>query len=126
MKKSKYYTYLNVQPLGIEEEDCVCRAITLALDEEYYQIQNKLYLIADLLECEMLCVCCYQHLLDDVYKLKRVEGYKGCCIKHFVEDHPHGIYIIRIDGHLTCCYEGCVFDIWDCTNKIIDIIWEVE
>lgn len=124
--KNKLYQYFNVQPLGIEEEDCVCRAITLALNEEYYQIQNKLYLIADLLECEMLCVCCYQHLLDDVYKLERVNGYKGCCVKHFVEDHPHGVYIIRIEGHLTCCVEGCIYDIWDCTEKIIDIIWEVE
>lgn len=125
MKNKNKFKYLNVQPLGKEEEDCVCRAITLALNEDYYKIQKMLKLIAEMFECQELCVCCYQHLLDDVYKLKRVYGYSGCAIKHFVEDHPKGVYIIRIDGHLTCCVEGCIYDIWDCSDKIIDIVWEV-
>ena len=37
------YQFLNVNPLGEIEEDCVCRAISLALDKDYYKIQEKLY-----------------------------------------------------------------------------------
>ena len=34
------YTYFNINPYGIEEEDCVCRAITAATGVEYYVIDN--------------------------------------------------------------------------------------
>lgn len=120
------YKFYNVNPLGKREEDCVIRAIKLALDEDYYKIEHKLYLIADLFECDTLCVCCYKHLLDDVYKLKRVRGFRGCTIEEFLLDNPKGIYIIRVPEHLTCAIDGTVYDIWNCLDQIIDIVWKVE
>ena len=35
------YKFLNLNPLGELEEDCVCRAISLALNEDYYVIQEN-------------------------------------------------------------------------------------
>ena len=77
------YRLLNVNPLNEIENDCVCRAISLALNEDYYAIQQKLELTGDLLECDSLCVCCYQFLLDDVYKLERVRGFEGMTVEDF-------------------------------------------
>lgn len=120
------YKFLNLQPLGHREEDCVCRAISLAVNEDYYTIQHKLDLIGDLFDCEELCVCCYKHLLDSVYELERYESYQGMTIEEFLNLNPKGTFIIRVQGHLTCGIDGVLYDIWDCRNKIVDIVWKVE
>lgn len=120
------YQFLNVNPLGEIEEDCVCRAISLALDEDYYKIQEKLYLVAKLFECESLCICCYKYLLDDVYDLKRIEEVKGMTIEEFANYFPIGIFVVRVEGHLTCVIDNHIMDIWDCRDKIVDLVWEVK
>ena len=120
------YQFLNVNPLGEIEEDCVCRAISLALDEDYYKIQEKLYLVAKLFECEYLCVCCYKYLLDDVYDLKRIEEVRGMTIEEFANYFPIGIFIVRVEGHLTCVIDNHIMDIWDCRDKIVDLVWKVK
>ena len=70
-------------------------------------------------------MCCYKHLLDQVYKLKKMNYCKGMKIKDFLLYFPIGDYLIRIDGHLTYAHNGRVRDTWDCTNEIIDVVWEV-
>ena len=119
------YKFLNLQPLGERKEDCVCRAISLATGLNYYIIEEKLYLIGELFNCEKLCVCCYKHLLDYVFGYERVNGYKGFTINDFIKENPEGTYIIRVDGHLTCVTNGLILDTWDCGECLIDIIWEV-
>ncbi len=119
------FQYYNANPLGKHEEDCVCRAISLGLNEDYRVIEYKLFLISELFECEELCMCCYQHLLEEVYKLKRNDNYRGTIINEFLDTHPYGKYLIRIDGHLTCAYNGKILDTWDTNNEIIDVVWEI-
>lgn len=120
------YKFLNLNPLGEIEEDCVCRAISLALNEDYYVIQEKLYLVGQLFECQFLCKCCYKFLLDDVYDLQRIEDYQGCTIEEFANANPTGIYLIRIEGHLTCLIDQVIYDLWDCNDKIVDIVWKIK
>lgn len=117
------YKFTNVNPLGKIEEDCVCRAISNALNLDYYYTQDKLFLVGKLFDCECLCVCCYSYLLDYVFQLKRDESWKGCTIADFIHENKRGTYLIRIDGHLTCVKNGVIEDLWDCSQKIIDIIW---
>lgn len=119
------YKFLNVNPLNKKELDCVCRAISLGLNEDYYVIEEKLKLVAKLFECQTLCVCCYRYLLDNVYDLQRIEDCKGMTIKEFIKHFPKGVYIIRVEGHATCVIDGICYDIWDCTNEIVDIVWKV-
>lgn len=120
------YQFLNANPLGEIEEDCVCRAISLALDEDYYKIQEKLYLVAKLFECQYLCICCYKYLLDNVYDLKRIEEVKGMTVEEFANYFSIGIFIVRVEGHLTCVIDNNIMDIWDCRDKIVDLVWEVK
>lgn len=119
------WKFLNLQPLGKLEEDCVTRAISLATGQDYKTIQEQLFLISELFECEKLCVCCYKHLLDYVYNLERIEAVQGMTIEEFLDEFDIGIFIIRVDGHLTCAIDGNIIDTWDCTNKIVDIVWFV-
>ena len=119
------YKFLNITPLGEIEEDCVCRAISLALNENYYKILDKLKYVGKLFECEELCVCCYKFLLDNVYGLERIEEFEGQTIDFFLTINCNGVYLIRIDGHLTCAIDGIIYDLWDCTDKKISIVWKV-
>lgn len=119
------YKFLNLNPLGKKEEDCVCRAISLALEKSYYEVLEDLELVGKLFKCEELCVCCYKFLLDNVYDLKRIEEVKGMAIEVFAKTFKNGVYLVRISGHLTCIIDGICYDIWDCTNEEIDIVWEV-
>lgn len=118
------YCYLNLNPNGKIDNDCVTRAISMALGKDYNIIRKKLSAIGILFDCEDLCVCCYQHLLDQVYNLKRVNG-KGQTIEMFLNSHPKGTYIFRVDGHLSCGIDGTLFDIWNCKDELIDIVWKV-
>lgn len=117
------YKFLNLNPLDKLEEDCVCRALSLGLNLPYEIAHNKLCCIGELFDCEKLCVGCYKYLLDEIYNLERVGNYKGYTIHKFMEQYPIGVFIIRVDGHLTCVIDGILYDTWDCRNEIIDIVW---
>jgi hypothetical protein len=119
------YQFLNLQPLGYLVEDCVCRAISYATCIPYEKIQYKLYLTAEIFECEELCVCCYKHLLDNVFNLERVESYHGLTVEKFINLNPEGTFIIRVEGHLTACKDGILKDTWDCRGEIVDIVWKI-
>lgn len=119
------FKYLNLHPLRRTEPDCVYRAITLATQEDYTKIDEKLYYTSKLYECPKLCVCCYKHLLDDYYKFRRIKGCQGMTVEEFADCHPSGTFIIRVDGHLTCVVDNTLYDIWDCRKEIVDIVWEI-
>lgn len=117
------YRYVNVNPKGRREEDCVCRAISLATGDSYYKVKDKLELTSRLYECDTLCVCCYKSLLDNVYKFQRINDFKGYKVKELCRFLPKGIFIVRVKGHLTCIIDNEINDIWDCGNEVVDIVW---
>lgn len=119
------FIYHNENPYGFREEDCVCRAISFASKRDYYDIQDKLTLTGDLLECDKLCVCCYFHLLDYVFQFKRLKR-AGMSVGDFAESHPNGTYLVRMPGHITVVKDGNVYDTWDCSDKIATHIWKTE
>lgn len=120
------YRFLNLNPLGKKEKDCVCRAISNVTNTPYYEIERKLHETANLFDCEYLCVCCYKFLLDYVFCFERIEEYQGKPIHIFLRDFPYGTFLIRVEGHLTSVKNGNIEDIWDCRDEIIDIIWHCE
>ena len=118
------YKFYNANDLGNIEQDCVCRAISTAVNLPYKLIKRKLYLIGELFECDELCVCCYHHLLEKVFGLVSKNA-NGKTVKEISKDFIDKTLIIRIQGHLTCAINGTVYDIWDCTDEIADVFWIV-
>lgn len=119
------FKYLNVNPLDMKESDCVVRAISSASGYSYAEIQDKLYYISKIFDCDELCVSCYKHLLENVFKYDR-EYCRGMTTREFCEEHPYGIYIVRMNGHLSMIYNGDIYDIWDCSNEILTDAWRVD
>lgn len=119
------YVYYNVNPLSLEEQDCVIRAISLATSTPYEEVISLLEETKDTFQCEALCMCCYSYLLDNYFKFDKIKV-SGMTSKEVAKIHPYGIYLIRMDGHLSCMINGCVYDIWDCSNEIITDCWKVD
>lgn len=119
------YVYHNVNPLGLTESDCVIRAISLALQMDYHTVISLLQDAGDIYTCEELCVDCYSRLLTEHFQFEKVPC-RGQSVAEFALQHPFGIFLIRMDGHLSCILNGVCYDIWDCTNEILTDVWRVS
>lgn len=120
------FIYTNVNPEGIEEEDCVNRALSLALKLDYKVVSNLLQLIGDFYQCDKLCICCYHKLLDDVFELTPQYCENGETVEDIIEQFSDDILIIRINGHLTSSYYGTILDTYDCRDRKVDRFWRVK
>lgn len=120
------FVYYNNNPYGKKEEDCVVRAITLASGLPYEEIENKLYMTGELLNCERLCVACYRMLIENVLKYQPMKRVQSLFVGEFADLFPEGTYLLRVDGHITVCKNGTIYDIWDCRNEIITDAWKIS
>ena len=120
------YRYYNRRPDGAEIEDCVCRAISTATGLKYEAVENLLALTSCNYECDKLSVDCYHNLLDGTLCYKQRTCKHNETVGELSERYRDKRLIIRINGHLTCSLYGTIVDIWDCTNKTVDVFWIVE
>lgn len=120
------FVYRNVNPKKAEGRDCVCRAICLASALPYHTVERLLSLVAKSYECDELCVCCYHHLLEDVFGYKHRYCEDGETVGDIAKKYPRNTIIVRIEGHLTACVNGACYDIWNCTDEQADCYWVVE
>lgn len=117
------FVYYNLNPRGIKENDCVTRAIALASDLPYEEIADKLWLTADLYNCDRLCKFCYSNFITNILKYKEVNC-DDMTVEEFANTHPHGTFIIRVPSHLTVIKNGVLYDIWDCRYELCDTVWK--
>lgn len=122
---SRDFRYYNQNPYRVEESDCVCRAISKALNLEYSTAGELLQLSAEHNKCDTLCVDCYHHLLEEVFKLPVRYPDQFERVKDIASQFPNNKVIIRIEGHLTMSDNGIIYDLWDCTHRLVDCYWIV-
>lgn len=119
------FRYYNENPNGYHIPDCVIRAITLALDIDYYEVVKLLHLNAQEFQCDCLNVNCYEKLLDIDFNLPHYKSY-GKSVEEIALEYPNNILIIRIMGHLTASVDGIIYDIWDCCNEEATDFWVID
>ena len=120
------YVYFNVNPDKLTVSDCVTRAITLTTGLPYPKVRKMLFHTAKLLDCEKLCVMCYKFLIEDVLKCRRVNC-DGMYPDDFANLHDDGTYLLRMNGHINCCIDGKIYDIFD--SRYYDFLtdaWKVK
>ena len=118
------FVYLNVNPDKNKENDCVTRAISLSTGIEYSTIRKKLFHTAKLLDCEKLCHTCYSFLIEQVLKCKPVNC-DFMSVNEFADLHPYGIFLVRMQGHISTIIDGVVYDIWDCRKSLLTNAWQL-
>ena len=118
------YVYYNRNPHNINEEDCVCRAISTAMDMDYYDVADLLALNGESQSCDMLTKSCYRRVLERKFGLKSHYG-NGKTVNEVARMYPYNRVIMRVYAHLTCSLYGKVYDTFDCTDEMVDEYWIV-
>lgn len=105
------FKYLNRNPYGANIDDCVIRAISLALDIDYMQVFDDLCKIADELDSEVD--------RSDVFikylKSKNWEYYEpklDMTVKKLT-DLSNDPALIVVNGHMTFVKDGNTYDTWN-------------
>lgn len=121
------WVYKNKNPLGRQVNDCVIRAISLAegrsWDDVYSELSKKAQEEGTLIDD----VNFVEFYLNDRYK-KMCYKKKGLKISlnDFARQFNRGVYLVTMQGHITCVINGIIYDIWDCGLKEIWCAWKVE
>lgn len=118
------YKYYNHNPQGWKIPDCVIRAISLALNIDYYEVVKMLHLNANELHCDCLNVQCYEKLLDYDFNLPHYHSY-GLTAQEIAEEFSDRIVLLRMEGHLSVAIFGDILDIWNCSQEEITDFWLV-
>lgn len=121
------YIYYDVTPDGeSNKQNCVTRAITLATGLPYYKVHELLEQNAVCNDCEELVLDCYNNLIEDYFGYKPVYVPYGITVRQFAQTHNYGVYLVRMDGHISTVIDGVSVDIFDCTKEIVTNAWRVE
>lgn len=123
---NRSFVYYNARPDGEREEDCVCRAITLATGLRYETVEKLLDMTAACYECDALFVDCYSRLLEDVFGYIGVKCFHAETVEEIARAYPNNKVLIRINGHLTVALSSFVFDTWNCSQELADRYWVVD
>lgn len=118
------FIYWNENPDGEHIGDCVTRAITFVTGYPYEKVQEKLFYTGKLLECDPLCVECYDFLLTKYFGFEPIIC-ENEPLDDFADKHPTGLYLVRSRGHISVLNEGDVYDNWDCRDMVLTRAWKI-
>lgn len=117
------FKYYNANPLKNKVSDCTTRAISLAECNSWDYTYNKLSNLAREQGQMMDSVEFIENYLDKRYPR---QCHYSKTIEEFIDEHPHGVYLCTMTGHITCIIDGCVYDTFDCSNRIMRCAWKIE
>ena len=63
--------------------------------------------------------------MSNIFGFPKVEKVDGLTIGQFCDEFPQGIFLVRVDGHLTTVLNSHIIDIGDCSEEIITDVWRV-
>lgn len=119
------FVYYNADPEKNHNSDCVTRAISLAIGCPYSEVRKKLFYTAKLFKCERICLFCYKYLLEDIFKCLPVEC-EGMSVEEFADKHPIGVFLVRMNGHISTIIDNVCYDTFDCRKQNLTDAWLVE
>ena len=119
------YKYCNVHPKHLDVEDCVKRAIVLTTGMDYMEVQRGLNAHKKITgEKSFNSGKNPGSYVENVLGAKRIRFYKEegkpqMTGANFCEKFGIGKYILSMPGHWTACFDGVIWDTWDCSNEIV-------
>lgn len=116
----------NPNPKHQRVGDCVIRAISKALDQNWETTYSGVVLegfeMGDLPSANHVWSA---YLRSKGFTRHVIPAEHGLyTVGDFAADHPQGTYILAIDGHVVCVKDGDIFDSWDSSREIPVYYWE--
>ena len=116
------YKFYNANAHGNFVNDCTVRAISLAENKTWDETYRELSFLAQKNGIILDDVNFIEPLLDSRYE-------RVCFIEktvgEFAEEHPIGVYLITMKGHITCCMNGVIYDTFDCSHSRMWCAWYI-
>lgn len=116
------YQYYNANSKNNFIDDCVIRSISVAEGKTWDDVYDELSMLARKQGLLFSDVRFVEDYLDSKYDRTCHYNMK---VGDFVKKHPNHIYLVTMNGHITCCYYGTVVDSFDCRNRVMKCCWEV-
>ena len=121
------YKYFNLNPLGRHVNDCTVRAIGLALnitwDEAFVYLSEYARKNA-IMPDEVWSIDSF--LQEHFIRLCGCKDNVQITVGEFVKLNPVGTYLITMNGHITCCINGCIYDTFNPSDRIIWDVYKVS
>ena len=120
------WIYANPNPKNKHVNDCVIRAVSIALNQSWYQTSDEIYSIARE-DCD---VTPSDVVWGRYLYLKGFEPFVLCpkclSIREFADMFAAGVYIIGTGDHAVCVIDGNYYDTWDSGDQIATYFWVIS
>lgn len=123
------YVKYNANPAGKNVGDCVVRAISKVLGEDW----EKVYCGVTIQGFRLFDMPSANHVWGSYLRergLKRTPMPDTCpdcyTVKEFCKEHPHGIYLLALQSHVVAVQDGNYFDTWDSGDQTVLYYWQKE
>ena len=117
----------NANPDGKNVGDCTVRAISRALKQDWGVTYTGLALQGFI----MRDMPSANHVWGAYLRSKGFSRYilPDTCpdcytVAEFAEEHPNGIFILALSGHVVCVEDGDYYDTWNSGDKVPLYDWE--
>lgn len=117
------YKFYNANAKGKFHNDCTVRAISLAEGKSWDETYVELSKLAQEQGIILDDVNFIEPLLDSRYE--RID-YEDLTVGEFAENHPIGTYLLTMNGHITTCSQGCIYDTFDPRDRVLWSSWRVK
>ena len=123
------YIKSNINPQNKQVGDCVIRAISTALNQEwertYIELAIQGFMMSDMPSSDSVW--------NEYLKSKGLTRYivpdtcPNCyTVRQFADEHPTGIYVVFVGQHVVAVIDGDYIDTWDSGDRIPIYYWEVN
>lgn len=122
------FRFYNSNPRNKMVGDCVIRAISKATGNSWDNVYNDICDIGrELKDMPSSNMVWGTYLKRKGMKRHIIPNSCPDCysIKDFCIDNPQGIFILSLDGHVTCVMHGNYYDTYDCGDEVAFYYWEV-
>lgn len=123
------YSFFNPNPQGKSVGDCVVRAISRATGQSWEDAYIGLC-IHGLMSGDMPSANAVwgEYLRSNGFQRSSVPDDCPSCytVDNFAEEHPRGLYVVALSGHVVCVKDGMIYDTWDCGAEAPLYYWFKE
>lgn len=116
----------NPNPHNKNVGDCVIRALTKALDKDWYSVYAGLsvvgYEMGDMPSANHVWGAYLRrngfrkYIVDD-------HGVDNYTVEDFCSDNKKGVYVLALSGHVVCVKDGKFYDSWDSSKEVPLYVW---
>ena len=116
----------NPNPVNARVEDCAQRAIAAALDVDWDTASDLIYEMAKGMGTTTHDDAAWGAVLRRAGFVRAVIPNRcpDCyTVADFCRDHPRGVYVLKLSGHVATVIDGHVYDTWDSSGEIPTYYW---